>query len=294
MTIRQASNAGQFYPSNKSALLEIIKQSFLDNQFGPGKEIQTLNQDTRTIIGGISPHAGYIYSGCCAAFTFLNLFKEKIPDTILVLGTDHIGYGGVALMDEGEWETPLGNLSIDTTLSGKILDISSEIKKDESAFVGYPFRREHNIEVQLPFIKYCSGDKDIKVIPIVVSTRDYTVLENLAEDISKAIKTYDKDVVIIASSDMTHREIHGTDQLKKFKEGDQKVIDSFVELNPSKTFKAALETTVCGPQTITALMLICKNLDAIEGKLLKYYTSSEKTGNFYGYCVGYFSGIIIK
>ena len=93
---------------------------------------------------------------------------------------------------------------------------------------------------------------------------------------------------------MTHREIRGTDDLKKLKEGDQKVIDSFVELNPSKTLEDASKTTVCGPQTITSLILTCKNLNATEGKLLKYYTSSEKTGNYYGYCVGYFSGIIIK
>ncbi|MFW9945426.1 MAG: AmmeMemoRadiSam system protein B [Candidatus Odinarchaeota archaeon] len=294
MVIRKAIVAGSFYPRYKPDLLSILKESFTDNKFGPGEEPKTLNQKQRSIIGGVSPHAGYIYSGCCAAFTFLNLFKEKVPDTVIILGTDHVGYSGVALMDEGEWETPLGNLTIDKELSKKILDVSETIIKDESAFIGFPFGREHNIEVQLPFIKYCSHDKDIKIIPIKISTKKYSVLENLAEDISQAIRSYDKDVVIVASSDMTHREIHGIDGLKKFKEGDQKVIDAFVGLNPSKTLEAALKTTVCGPQTITTLMLICKNLNATKGKLLKYYTSSEKTGNYDGYCVGYFSGIIIK
>lgn len=294
MTIRQASNAGQFYPSNNSNLSKIIKQSFLDKEFGPGEDIHSLNQEVRNVIGGVCPHAGYVYSGCCAAFTYLNLFKEKVPDTVIVLGTDHIGYGGIALMDKGEWETPLGNLTIDTELSSKILKKSNIVKNDKSAFIGYPFGREHNIEVQLPFIKYCSGDKDVKIIPIVISVRDYNTLKIIAEAISEVIRTYDKDVIIIASSDMTHKEIHGTDQLKKLKEGDKKVIDSFIELNPLKALETALERTVCGPQTITTLMLICKNLNATEGKLLKYYTSAEKTGNFYGYCVGYFSGIIIK
>lgn len=294
MVIRKAIVAGSFYPRYKPDLLNILKESFTNNEFGPDEEPKTLNQEQRSIVGGVSPHAGYVYSGCCAAFTFLNLFKEKVPDTVIILGTDHVGYSGVALMDEGEWETPLGNLTIDNELSKRILDVSKTIVKDESAFIGFPFGREHNIEVQLPFIKYCSHDKNIKIIPIKVSTRKYSVLENLAEDISQAIKSYDKDVVIVASSDMTHREIHGSADLKKFKEGDQKVIDAFVELNPSKTLDAASNTTVCGPQTITSLMLICKKLNATEGRLLKYYTSSEKTGNYDGYCVGYFSGIIIK
>jgi AmmeMemoRadiSam system protein B len=176
MSYRKAAVAGQFYPKNSSSLEEMIKTSFLDKKFGPGEDIQTLNRDKRTIIGGISPHAGYIYSGCCSAHTFLNLFKEKVPDTVIILGTDHIGYGGIALMNEGEWETPLGNLTIDTELSKIILDSSKTIKNDESAFTGYPFEREHNIEVQLPFIKYCSLGKDVKILPILMSIKKYNVL----------------------------------------------------------------------------------------------------------------------
>ncbi len=294
MVTRQAMVAGQFYPRYKPDLLNVLKKSFTDNEFGPGEELMTLNKDERTIIGGVSPHAGYAYSGCAAAFTYLNLFKEKTPNTVIILGTDHIGYGKVALMNEGEWETPLGNIRIDEELSQKILDNSDIIKNDESAFFGHPFGREHNIEVQLPFIKYCAQEKDIKFIPIKVSIKDFNVLSKLSNDIAKAVESYNGDVVIVASSDMTHKEIHDSNQLEKFKEIDQQVIDSFVAFNPEKTLETASKTTVCGSQTITSLMMICKNLNANKGKLLKYYTSSEKTGNLSGYCVGYFSGILMK
>ncbi|TKJ24266.1 MAG: AmmeMemoRadiSam system protein B [Promethearchaeota archaeon Loki_b32] len=294
MVTRQAIVAGHFYPRYKPDLLKIIKDSFLDKEFGPGEEFKTLNKDERTIIGGVSPHAGYIYSGCAAAYTFLNLFKEKIPDTIIILGTDHIGYGKIALMSEGEWETPLGNISIDKELSERILDNSNKIINDESAFIGHPFGREHNIEVQLPFIKYCAQEKSVKFIPIKVAVKDFNVLSIISNDIAKSIESYDKDVVIVASSDMTHKEIYDTKQLVKFKERDQQVIEAFVNMNPEKTLETASKTTVCGSQTITSLLMICKNLNASKGKLLKYYTSSEKTGNISGYCVGYFSGVLMK
>lgn len=294
MIIRKAAVAGSFYPRYKPDLVNILKDSFLNKEFGPGTEFKSLNKDKRTVIGGVSPHAGYIYSGSVAAFTYSYLFQEKIPDTVIVLGTDHIGYGKIALMDEGEWETPLGNISIDEELSKKIINHSEIIKKDESAFIGYPFGREHNIEVQLPFIKYCAQEKEIKFIPIVISNKDFNVLTRISNDIAKAIQSYDKDVIIIASSDMTHKEIYDSKQLDKFKERDQQVIDAFVKVDPRSTFDAALKTTVCGPQTITSLMMVCKNLNASKGKLLKYYTSSERTGNISGYCVGYFSGILIK
>ncbi len=294
MVIRKAAVAGTFYPRYKPDLINILKESFINDEFGPGEEPKTLDQEQRTIIGGVCPHAGYVYSGCCAAFTFLNLFKERIPDTVIVLGTDHIGYGKVALMDEGEWETPLGNIIIDRVLSKKILENSDIIKNDESAFMGYPFGREHNIEVQLPFIKYCSQDKNVKFIPIKISTKDFNILSELSSDIAKAINSYDKDVVIVASSDMTHNEVYDSKQLEKFKEKDHQVIDAFVNLNTEKTLETASRTTVCGAQTITSLMMICKNLNANKGKLLQYYTSSERTGNISGYCVGYFSGVLLK
>lgn len=292
--IRKAIVAGSFYPRYKPDLLNILEDSFTNKEFGPGEAPKSLNQEQRSIIGGVSPHAGYIYSGCCAAFTYLNLFKERIPDTVILLGTDHIGYGKVALMKEGEWETPLGNLSIDENLSNKILEISNTIIEDESAFIGHPYGREHNIEVQLPFIKYCAQDKDVRILPIKVAVKEFNLLDKISTEIASIIKSYSKDVVIVASSDMTHKEISNIEELNKFKERDQKVIDAFIEFNPEKTLKTASSTTVCGSQTITTLMLICKKLNTSKGKLLKYYTSSEKTGKYSGYCVGYFSGIIVK
>lgn len=291
--IRKASHAGSWYPGKRESLIKEIESYFLDDNFGPGKLPESLNLETRSIIGATSPHAGYFFSGRCAAFTYLNLFKEKIPDTVIVLGTDHVGYGGVALLGDGAWETPLGNLNIDTELSQKILSTSDIIVDDSSAFTGF-MEQEHNIEIQLPFIKYCAKDKEVKIVTIKISgTKDYSKFEVLASDIAASIKALNKDVVIVASSDMSHKNVSNSEQLDQFKKIDQAVINAFVEFDPKKTLLNASKTTVCGAQTITTLMLICKNLDCNQGKLLKYYTSSDIRGEF-GYCVGYFSGILMK
>jgi AmmeMemoRadiSam system protein B len=293
--VRRASHAGSWYPGSKKDLWGALDRYFIDEKFGPNEAFTSSNKDKRTIIGGVSPHAGMEYSGPCAAFTYLNLFKEKIPDTVIILGTDHIGYHKIALMEKGDWETPLGNLLIDEELSKKILDHSKIIESDESLFVGIQAEQEHNIEIQLPFIKYCSLDKEVEIVTIkIAGTRDLNILNEIAQDITKAINSINKDVVIVASSDMSHKQVDSSKQLDKFKEIDSRVIEEFKKLNPSKTLENALMTTVCGPQTITTLMLISENLNATRGELLKYYTSSEKTGRIGGYCVGYFSGVMIK
>ena len=295
MVLRKASHAGSWYPGSEKGLLEGLKGYFMDKEFGPNSLPSPLNKAERTIIGCVSPHAGMAYSGPCAAYTYLNLFKERIPDTVIILGTDHVGYHKIALMEKGEWETPLGNLKIDEEFSKLILDNSNIIEEDDALFVGPQAEQEHNIEIQLPFIKYCSFDKEVKIVPIkIAGTRDFDILNQIAKDITEGINSTEKDIVIIASSDMSHKQVDSSKQLDIFKEIDMAVIREFENLNASKTLENALKTSVCGPQTITTLMLISENLNATRGELLKYYTSSEKTGSIGGYCVGYFSGVLIK
>ncbi|MFO8018837.1 MAG: AmmeMemoRadiSam system protein B [Promethearchaeia archaeon] len=299
-TKRKAAVAGSFYPRYKPDLLKVLNESFENSKFGPGEKCKSQNKDKRTVFGGLSPHAGYTYSGCAAAHTYLNLFREKIPDTVVIIGTDHQGYSDIGLMKEGIWKTPLGGIEIDRDLAEKILEKSPKIKEDESAFIGFPYGREHNIEVQLPFIKHCAGEKDLELVPIKMGVKDYETLVQISDVISSAISEINKDIIIVASSDMTHKRpanMHDpADDLKDMKEKDQAVIDAFLQFDPEKVYKAARNTTVCGPQTITTLMLTCKELGCNEAEKLKYYTSYEKGGGTgpCEYSVGYFSGILRK
>ena len=101
-------------------------------------------------------------------------------------------------------------------------------------------------------------------------------------------------LVILASSDLSHKNVSGESDLKKFKSYDQEVLESFENNDPKKTLKACLNTTVCGPQTITTLLLTCQKLGANQGRALKYYTSHDITEKTSGYCVGYLSAILSK
>jgi len=100
--------------------------------------------------------------------------------------------------------------------------------------------------------------------------------------------------VIIASTDLSHEPVRSEKGLEKMKQMDKAVIDGFLDLDSKKTFKAALNTSVCGPQTISSLIMICKNLGGSNTKLLNYFTSYDRRGIFGPHTVGYFSGIISK
>ena len=297
---RKAVNAGRFYPRFKEELTSLIDKCFLDSEFGPGKEFIVGNKiEKRMILGGICPHAGYTYSGAAAAFTYQKLFSEGIPKTIIILGTQHTGYQDISVMKTGEWETPLGNLKINTELAQEILNDGSFIN-DDSAFLGFPHGREHNIEVQLPFIKYCAtkAKSDIKIVPIKIGTTKFKKIQDIGETLGRILK--DKDVAIVASSDMTHKSpenvLKPAKDLKKMKIADDKVINCIEKFNWMDALQNALSTTVCGPQTIATLMIACKEMGAIKTEILKYYNSYEKMGGSgpCDYSVGYLSAIFSK
>ncbi|MHA1272648.1 MAG: AmmeMemoRadiSam system protein B [Promethearchaeota archaeon] len=303
MIIKRARLAGSWYPGTKNGLLRKLDECFLNSEFGPGKKPESKNLDERSIIGGVSPHAGISYSGECAAYTYLNLFEERIPDTIIVIGFEHQGYVDPSILNEGEWETPIGNIPIDNELADLILENSKLLKANSRNFLQ---TSENSLELQMPFIKYCAGDKDVKIVPIKIRTHNYNELEQIADEIANGIKKSEKDIVIVASSDMSHENVSSQKELEQFKRNDMLVIEEFIKLNaknvlnpeniipPGGFLNPYQQATICGTITMATLIITCKKLNASKGKMLKYYTSSEKTGMLGGYCVGYFSGIIIK
>jgi len=307
MIERKAFFAGHWYSHNKDDLIHDIEQQFQNKTFGPGTLPTSQNKDSRTIIGGVSPHAGYAYSGPCAAYTYLNLFKERIPDTIIILGTHHHYYSKVGLMEKGEWKTPLGNLKIDEELAELILSGAKIIAEDTSGFLNY---QEHNIEIQLPFIKYCAGKDEVRILPIKITNHiNLKEMEIISNEIVTAIDKINKDIVLVASSDMSHYDISNEQQMKTLKKIDQTVIDQFLNFQPGNIlFPENIISqedygyfrpdqrgpSICGRQTIATLVSIGKKMEATQSKLLKYYTSKDISPGGGTWTVGYFSGIIRK
>ncbi|MHA2182207.1 MAG: AmmeMemoRadiSam system protein B [Promethearchaeota archaeon] len=304
MAIKKANYAGSWYPSNSDTLKKELDSHFNDKEFGPGKQPDCLNQEERHIIGGVSGHAGISFSGPASAFTYLKLFQEKIPDTIIVLGFHHRESWGNVFLTEGEWETPLGNLEIDSELSQELSSICKVLKPNEEAFLR---STENSVELQMPFIKYCAGENDVKILPIKIQSHNYLELENIADEISRIINSSNKDVIIVASSDMSHYNVHEKDQLQVLKEIDQGVINQFLDLNAENVLDPSRFTdkklynqfdnprpSVCGTHTMATLILTCKKLNASKAKFLKYYHSKNISSSGGAWTVGYFSGIILK
>lgn len=294
--MRKAIVAGEFYLSDKSGLNKQIESCFF-NKFGPGSLPRAFDLKQKKI-ALIVPHAGYQYSGPCAAHcykTLMEVNKKDLADTFILIGPNHSGYGNVpfALSFEN-FETPFGLAKNDTELGDKLVKEASSLglQKDE---VVHKF--EHSVEVQLPFLQFCYGlvKKDFKIIPIVVATGDYEKCVEAATAIVKVLREMKREkICIIASSDFTHYGysygfVPFTGNVKQnLYNWDKKCITQILKLDSKSFYKEAIKTTICGTAPIVMAIEIAKALKAKRASLLKYYTSGD-VWNDYKNAVGYAS-----
>jgi len=266
--IRQPVVAGQFYPASPSQLKEMIR-GMVDDKV-----------EKEEVIGLISPHAGYIFSGPVAGAT---ISRIKFKDTFIIIGPNHTGMGKpLSIMTEGVWKTPLGEVEIDSELAKQILATSSYLEEDYGAH-----QHEHSIEVQIPFLQYFKTD--IRLVPIMLSYSTGATYKEIGKELAKAIKDLNKEVIIIASSDMTHYEPQESAQWK-----DAQAIEAILELNEDELLKRVdeLRISMCGYAPAVSLISAAKELGAKRAELVRYQTSGDTTGD-YSSVVGY-AGIIIK
>ncbi|HAW60055.1 MAG TPA: AmmeMemoRadiSam system protein B [Actinobacteria bacterium] len=277
MKVREPAVAGSFYSGSPRRLREQIRECFLGH-LGPGALPEITPEGEGRIIGLVSPHAGYMYSGPVATHGFYHLALDQIPKSIVLLGPNHTGLGTpVAMVAKGSWKTPLGIIDIDAELARKIGEESDVIEEDESAHI-----MEHSIEVQLPFLQFVYGT-DFKFVPICMRHQSFKESFELGEALARVLA--EKQAVIIATTDFTHYETQAQAEYK-----DKRALEAILGLDPGGLEDAVrkLRISMCGPGPVMAMLIAAKKLNAVEAKLLSYQTSGDITGD-YEAVVGYAS-----
>jgi len=281
--IRKPAVAGTFYSGDRKSLKGQVEECFL-HSLGPGKIPNLSPKKEGKIIGMVSPHAGYVYSGPVAAWGFYEVIQDEIPDTIVILGPNHRGFGApIAVATEEEWETPLGRVPIDSALAKQLLEVApSIIEEDNEAH-----KREHSLEVQLPFLQYGYGE-NFKILPICMSSQSQKSSQKLGEALAEIIR--EKNILIIASTDLTHYQSQQIVQRE-----DKTIIESILSLDYRNLGKliSRYYFSMCGPGPVMSMLVAFSFAGAKEVRLLKYATSGDITGD-YGAVVGYASLVVEK
>ncbi len=255
--VRLPAVAGRFYPGDAETLSSTVER-FLDNSV----------PKTRAL-GIVAPHAGYIYSGAVAGEVYA---RTQLPVRSIILCPNHTGRGKpLAIMREGSWRTPLGDLQIDTEMCDALMEADSNLENDVTAH-----KYEHALEVQLPFLQHIQRAEH-RFVPIVIGTQRWDALSALGRAIAATIAKVDRSTLIIASSDMNHYESDAITRIK-----DSKAIDKILKRDPQGLLQTVRDESIsmCGVGPVTSMLVAGSFLNAGEASLVRYATSAETSGDF--------------
>jgi len=277
MKVRKPAVSNMFYPGTARGLSEQIEWCY-KHKLGPGSVPQINVKGRRDIVAMVVPHAGYVYSGPVAAHAYKELANDGIPDTVVIIGPNHSGYGAaVSVWAKGAWETPLGEVRINEELADSLLD--GIIRADDTAHL-----YEHSVEVQVPWLQHLYKE-GVRIVPITMLAQDI----DTAREVGYAISRAGNGIVVIASSDFSHYEPQAIATEK-----DKSMIEAIIDLDEEKLYQQyeLLDSTMCGSGPVASAIVAAKEMKAREATLLKYATSGDVIGDF-SRVVGYAS-IVMK
>jgi hypothetical protein len=253
--VREPAVAGMFYPDHPLQLKTAVERLL----------VRTM--DPVSPLAVIVPHAGYIYSGATAGKTFASV---DLPKRVVILCPNHTGAGAaLACMARGKWTTPLGQVPINEQLADALMRAHPGLADDASAH-----RREHAIEVQLPFLQVLLGQ--FSFVPICVGTQHLDTLEALGGALAEIVKAWPEPVALVVSSDMNHYEAAAVNRRK-----DDLALKSITELSPDGLHEAVVENriTMCGFAPAVSALYAARALGANRSEIVDYTHSGMVTGN---------------
>jgi len=275
MYVRKPAVAGSFYPGNPDELKKLIS-AYLTSAGPVSAEF-----DNDRIMGIISPHAGYVYSGPVAAYGF-NYLAESSFDRFIVLAPCHRGrFDGVSVIPEGVFKTPLGDVEIDSDLGGRLE------KREHFGFIKEAHEMEHSLEVQIPFLQMVKPGA--KIVPLVMGTVDPDLCRIIGGIIAEEIKSSGKEYGIIISTDLSH--YHSYDSAVKKDKDFISALESFDENKIANSISSG-KSEACGEGGVLSGITLARELGAKKIKTVKYANSGDTAGPK-DQVVGYLSALIL-
>jgi MEMO1 family protein len=270
--IRESVIAGSWYPGDPGQLTKDIK-GYLAKV--PAQKIDG------ELVAVISPHAGYIYSGQVAAYSYKLLEGRHYDFVVIVAPSHHARFNGASIYPRGGFRTPLGVVPVAEAIVDQLLDKSSITNTLPEAHA-----QEHSLEIQLPFLQVVL--KDFQLVPIVMGEQDLETCEELARVIAAVIKG--KNALLVASSDLSH--YHPYNEAKAL---DKVVLDRVNAFDAQGLAKAIGQgrCEACGGGPIVTVMMAAQILGADKGEVLHYANSGDVTGDHSG-VVGYMAAALYK
>jgi AmmeMemoRadiSam system protein B len=274
MTVRPAAVAGTWYPASAGALRREV-EAYLDAvPSAPRGRIRAL----------IAPHAGLMFSGPVGAYAYRAVIGGDYDVAALVGPSHFVAFDGVALYPEGAFDSPFGPAAIDAEAAGALAG-APIVRAMPSAH-----RREHSLEMQLPFLRHVLPD--LPIVPLLMGYQTRETIAALAAALASAFAG--RRALLVASTDLSH---YFDAQTAASLDGRVQTAvaacdpDAFLEIFESYPEHERGRYVACGGGPAIAVLMAARALGAPQARVLKYGHSGEVSGD-YGGVVGYLAAAI--
>src|SRR5262245_25322873 len=258
--VRPTSVAGRWYANDASRLADEIDGYV---------RLARVEKAPSAIRAIVSPHAGLMYSGPVAAYAY-DVACSSPPTSIVLVGPSHfVSFDGVSIWPTGAWETPFGAVAVDEALARAIAEASDVIVALEAAH-----GVEHSLEMQLPFVAHLLPR--VPIVPLVMGHQTRKTAFGLGQAIADAVRATGRDVLLVASSDLSHYE-----DAPVAAQLDGVVMERVAALD-SDGLMQALEREprhACGGGPMVAVMDAATRLGATTSRILRYADSGDVSGD---------------
>lgn len=261
--VRLPSGAGIFYPADRAGLRRL-----LDALVSAGTAAEGQKESALAIL---VPHAGLMYSGGVAAAVYR---KVRIPDTAVILGFHHRGYGApFAAWPGSAWVTPLGRIEIRSDLTRFLRRAFPQLEDNRRAY-----EDELSVEMQLPFLQYFNPN--VKIVPVALNSwRDSSGFDDLCRfgrALARVLEGQAPEALVIASSDLNHYEREDTTYAK-----DRLAIEAMEKLDARRLLEVVSRENIsmCGFAPAVAAITYARARGGTRAVLLAHATSGDVTGD---------------
>jgi MEMO1 family protein len=274
VAIRSPAVAGMFYDARPDRLEKTVR-----DMLASGRSPAPPADATRRL-GAIVPHAGYVYSGPVAGAVYASV---RVPEVAIVLCPNHTGRGApLALDPSSAWRTPLGDVLVDGRLSERILELCPSLERDAEAH-----RREHSLEVQLPFLQVLR--RDVRIVPICIGEPSLGLCREVGAALAAVLSEEKEPPLLLASSDMNHYESREVGRRK-----DDLALARVAAIDAEGLYRTVLTESIsmCGFLPATALLFAARAAGASAARVVARRDSGDETGDASS-VVGY-AGVVVS
>ncbi|MFN8392421.1 MAG: AmmeMemoRadiSam system protein B [Bdellovibrionota bacterium] len=293
--VRREALAGAVYPAEPGEL-----KAALEKYLAGAENTFEKPSEQAELVGLVCPHIDYARGWRTYASAYSALERSEAPDVVMLLGTSHSGGRSIYQLTRKDFQSPLGTFTTAQPIVDRLVSVMGE---NQSFRDEYLHKREHSLELQLPFLayRYRNGDRP-EIVPILVGSFHHFLEKQISPvsggevadfvgalaEVTKGLRAAGRRVLFYGGVDLAHVGMHFGDEermddakLEVVRSRDRELLDAVLAGDEERLFAHMAEDCdkrrICGfPSMYTMLAAMRRAGIQLHGHFIEYRQAVDR------------------